>query len=112
MYVVTFTDGSTFECASYESDDGGLRFKDAGGTVQRYAPFHGIEQITNKANSSEAGDGTAKYVATFVDESTVPCASYELATGGVKLYDGTETVKKYAPFHSIRYIETKRAAAD
>mgnify|MGYP000173937606 CR=1 FL=1 len=112
MYVVTFTDGSTVEYANYESDDGGLRFKDTAGTVQRYAPFHSVEQITNEASSAEGGDGAAKYVTTFVDGATVPCASYELSNGGVKLYDETETVKTYAPFHSIQYIETKRASTD
>lgn len=109
MYVVTFTDGSTYECASYEINDGGVKFFDTAGTAQKFAPFHSIEQIANKS-SSETGEKTSGYVVTFVDGETTHCSSYEINSGGVRLMGKSDSPKKYVPFHTLRYI-TKQGAS-
>lgn len=112
MYVVTFTDGTTYECASYEIDDGGITFYNAAGTAQKFAPFHSVEEITNKSNSPESGEKPSGYVVTFMDGKTTHCSSYEIDNGGVRLMGKADSPKKYVPFHSIRYITKQSATAE
>lgn len=104
MYVVTFTDDTTYECASYEINDGGITFYDTAGTAQKFAPFHSVEEITNKSSSSGTGETPSGYVVTFVDGETAHCTGYEINNGGVRLMGKGESPKKYVPFHSLRYI--------
>lgn len=55
MFVVTMTDGSTFECQSFQPDKGGLRCYAKGEKLKKYVPMHSIRVVDKKQTSG--GDG-------------------------------------------------------